>query len=321
MRTVLAGLLAVVAMSAAQAQPAKVYRVGFLSPIQRASTFEAFREGLREHGYVEGKNLVLEARFAEGNMERLPGFIDELLKLKVDVLVCGADRTVQIAKKMTTTVPIVFAGVADPLGPGVVSSLARPDANVTGVTFGFGDGGLGGKWVELLKEAIPGLQHVSVLWTSTDPQSGPLLHAAQAAARRLKIKLSTFDAPDEAALPAALGGIAKSGAGAMFVVNSPVLAARRVEIVRFAEKQRLPAMYFFKLFPDAGGLMSYGGSLEESYRRAAGHVDKILKGAKPYEIPIEQPTRLEFVVNLKAAKAIGLKVPKSLLLRADYVIQ
>ena len=321
MKTILAGLLAASLMSGAHAQPAKVYRVGFLSPIQRSSTFEAFRQGLREHGYVEGKNVVIEARFAEGNMERIPGLIDELLDLKVDVLLCGADRTVQIAKKRTTTVPIVFAGVADPLGSGLVTSLARPDANVTGVTFGFSDGGLGGKWVELLKEAIPGLQHIAVLWTSTDPQSAPLLKNAQASARRLKIKLSAFDARDEAALPPALAGIAKSGAGAMFVVNSPVLAAHRAEIVQFATKQRLPAMYFFKLFPDAGGLMSYGGSLEESYRRAAGHVDKILKGAKPYEIPVEQPTRLELVINLKAAKAIGLTIPKSLLLRADSVIQ
>ena len=307
---------------AAQAQQsARVYRIGFVSPISPGPTIQAFRQGLREVGYVAGKNVIIEARFAEGRLERLPELMADVLSLKVDVLVTGSELGAQAAKKATTTVPIVFAGVSDPLTRGLVASLARPGGNITGVTFGVAGSAFGGKWVELLKEAVPGISRVAVLSNSADPQTAPLLRQIQAAARTFNMKLDVVDAQSADDLERAFAAIGASGAQGIIVTNNPMFAANRAKLVQFAANKRLPAMYFFKLFPDAGGLMSYGGSLEESYRRAAAYVDKILKGAKPADLPIEQPTRLELVINLKAAKAIGLTIPRSLLGRADHVIE
>jgi len=304
--------------------PVRVYRVGFISPLPASPeppTLHAFRQGMRELGYVEGRTVILETRFADGRQARFPDLVADLLRLQVDVLVVGSEVGVLAAQKATTTVPIVFAGVSDPVTPGIVTSLARPGGNTTGVTFGIGEVGFGGKWVELLKEAVPGLAHVAVLANAADPQSAPLVRDIQAAARELHMTLDVLDAGNDTHLERAFAAIGASGAQGLIVTNTPFFAANRAKLVQFAASQRLPAMYFFKLFAEAGGLMSYGGSLEESYRRAATYVDKILQGAKPADLPVEQPTKFVLVINLKTAQALGLTIPSNLLILADEVIK
>ncbi len=301
-----------------------MHRVGFLSPLQAVpepTTLQAFRQALRELGYVEGKNVLIEARFGGGRQDLYPEMLADLLKLKVEVLLLGSDIVVQEGKKATTTVPIVFAGVGDPVNSGLVASLARPGGNITGVTFGAGGAGIGAKWVELLQQAVPRLSHVAVLFSAVDPTSVTLLREIDSAALALKMKVSRFEVANAGELDRAFRGIGTSGAQGFIVVQSAMFAANRARLIEFGASKRLPGIYFFNLFPRAGGLMSYGGNPEESYRRAASHVAKILKGAKPADLPVEQPTRIEFVINLKAAREIGLAIPQSLLLRADQVIE
>jgi putative ABC transport system substrate-binding protein len=304
-------------------QAAKVYRIGYVTPSSRSAdpSFAAFRQGLRELGYVEGKNVIVEARFAEGLAERLPGLVAELIELKVDVLLAGSPLGAVTAKKASTTVPIVFAGVGDPVSSGIVASLARPGGNITGVASGASVASFGEKWLELLKEAVPGVLQVAVLANRSNTSNSPFLKGIEAAARTLKVKIDILDAGNAAELDRALATIGASKAQGMIVTSDPFLYNTRATIVQFAASKRLPAMYFFKPFAEAGGLMSYGASLEESYRRAATYVDKILKGAKPADLPIEQPTRFELVINMKTARALGLRIPQSLLLRADHVIE
>lgn len=317
-----AAVLLLAGSVAAQPQPAaRVYRIGFVATVSPNPATEAFRQGLREAGYVEAKNVIIEARFAAGRQERLPELVAEVLRLKVDVLVCGSTLTVLAAKKATTAVPIVFASVFDPVASGIVASLARPGGNITGATIGVGGSGSAGKWVELLKEAVPGISHVAVLWNSANPASAQSVLDIQAAARALKLKLDVLDTGNATDLDRAFATIGASGAQGIIVTNDPFFSANRAKLVQFAASQRLPAVYFFKSFADAGGLMSYGGSQEESFRRAATLVDKILKGAKPADLPIEQSTRFELAINLRAASALGLTIPQSLLLRADQVIE
>ena len=320
-----AACLTLTALTAlAQPAPGATYRIGFVTPLAASPepfSLRAFRAGLLELGYVEGRHFVLEARFAEGQQERLPELVAEVISRKVDVLLAGSDLGALAAKNASKTLPIVFAGVSDPVDKGIVESLARPGGNVTGVTVGIGGSGFGGKWVELLKEALPGATHFAVLRNSASPIGAPYVREVQAAAKALKVRLEMFDAGNPAELDTALGAIAASGARGLVVVNDPLFVTQRTRIVQFAADKRLPAMYFFKLFAAAGGLMSYGPSLEDSYRRAATHVDKILKGTKPADIPVEQPTRFEFALNLKAARALGLKIPQTLMLRADEVIE
>lgn len=302
----------------------RVYKVGFVSPLMgnpEPPTLLAFRQGLKELGYSEGRNLRLEMRFAEGRTERFRDLIGELIALKVDVLLVGSEVGAQAAKKATTTLPIVFAGVSDPIAGGLVGDLARPGGNITGASFGVGGLGFGAKWIELLREAVPQASDFAVLTNLADPQSAQLLGDLDGAAQKMKLRLQRFDAHDDATLDKAMAAIAASRAHAMIVTAAPFFANSRARIVAFAERSRLPAMYFFSLFTDAGGLMSYGGSVQDSYRRAAGHVDKILRGAKPGDLPVEQPTQIELVVNSKAAKALGIALPQSLLLRADRVIE
>ena len=296
-----------------------VHHVGFISPIAPGPTIEAFRSGLREQGYIEGQNLIIEARFADGHMERLPGLIADVVRSNVEVMVVGSEVGVQAAKKVTTTVPVVFAGVSD--ASDIVPDFAHPSANMTGFTFGVGGSGFGGKWVELMKEVLPGLARVAVLSNSADPQTRLLLLQIREAALRFKVDVHVIDARRDVELPGAFAKIGKSGAQAMIVTNTPLFAANRAKIVDFAARRRLPAIYFFRLFTDAGGLMSYGGNLEETYRRAASYVDRILKGARPADLPVQQPTRLELIVNLKTARAQGIKLPDSLVLRADEVVE
>jgi putative tryptophan/tyrosine transport system substrate-binding protein len=307
---------------AAEAQPAaKAFRIGFVSPISPGSTIDAFRQGLREVGYVEGQNVIVETRFAEARLERLPELIAEVIRLKVDVLVVGSSAGALAAKRATTTVPIVFTGLIDPVDLGIVASLARPGGNITGVTFGVGGSGFAGKWVELLKQAVPSVSRIAVLWNSAGPASASLVREMEVAARTLKVKLDELDAGNATNLERAFIAIGASGAQAIIVTNDPFFVANRAQLVQFAASKRLPAVYFIKLFAEAGGLMAYGGSLEDSYRRAAVYVDKILKGAKPADLPVEQPTKFDLVINLKTAKALGLTIPPSLLLRADQVIE
>jgi putative ABC transport system substrate-binding protein len=323
-RQFLTTVSAVLALAAQAQAPKPVARVGFISPLSGnpvPPTFIAFQERMRELGYVEGKNLVIEPRYAEGRQERMAGLVADLLTLKVDVLTVGSEVGVLAAQKATSTVPIVFAGVSDPVAAGIARSISRPGGNITGAIFGIGGMGFAGKWVELLKELDPAISHLAVLSNLADPQSAPLINEVSEAAGAMKVRISQFDAGDASTLGKAFDGIAASGATAMIVTNTPYFATQRAVIVQFAAQKRLRAIYFFKLFTDAGGLMSYGGSLTDSYRRAANYVDKVLKGAKPADLPVDQPTRIELVVNLKTAKALGLKIPQSLLVRADEVIE
>jgi putative ABC transport system substrate-binding protein len=315
-------LLLLAGSVAAQApQAGRVYRIGFVSPTSPGPTIEAFRQGLTEAGYIEGKDVIVETRFAEGRSERLPELVAELIRQKVDVLVVGSSLGALAAKRATATVPIVFAGIIDPVAPGIVASLARPGGNITGTTFGIGGSGFAGKWVEILKEAAPDVSHVAVLQNSASPISAPLVREMQAAARILNVKLDVHDAGDPTKLDKAFAAIGASGARGLIVTNDPFFHAIRVKLVQRVARKRLPAVYFTKDFADAGGLIVYGSSLGDSYRRAATYVDKILRGARPADLPIDQPTRFELVINLKTARALRLTIPQSLLLRADQVIE
>ena len=319
------GALLLLGAASVHAQPAlKVHRVGIVSPLSATPeppTVRAFRQGMRELGYVEGKNIVVEARYAEGRPERFPELIAELLKLKVDVVVTGSSMGALSAKRATSTVPIVFAGIIDPVAGGIVTSLARPGGNITGATFGAGGSVITGKWLELLKEAVPGLAHAAVLFNSAEPASAQALLEIHAAARTLKVKIDQFDAGNDAALEKAFAAIGASGAQGLVVTGSAYFGGNRAKLVRSAADKHLPAIYFFSAFPDNGGLMSYGGSAEDSYRRAASYVDKILKGTKPADLPIDQATRYELVINLTTARALGITIPRLLVLRADRVIE
>lgn len=329
MKATAAGFAAIILLISStpvvQAQlAAKVHRVGIVSPLEASPeppTVRAFRQALRELGYIEGKNLILEARYANGRLELFPELLAGLIAQKVDVLVTGSNAGTLAAKKATATVPIVFAGVADALATGVVVNLARPGGNITGATFGVAGSGIGGKWLEMLTETVPGISHVAALHNAADPQSPETLREIHDAARKLKIRIGQFGANDDASLEKAFAAIGASGAHGVIVVGSAYFGGNRVKVVRFAAEKRLPAIYFFSLFPEAGGLMSYGGSSEDSYRRAASHVDRILKGAKPGDLPVDQATRFELVFNLKAARALGITIPRSMLLRADRVIE
>jgi putative ABC transport system substrate-binding protein len=306
---------------AAAQQREKVYRIGFVGSASAGSPLDAFRQALGALGYVEGKNVVVEARFAEGRPERLPELVTHMLRQNVDVLVVGSTPGALAAKKATTTIPIVFASLFDPVGAGIVASLARPGGNITGAAIGVGGSGLGGKWVELLKELVPGIFHIAVLWNPANPASAASVGEIQAAARAMKVRLDVLDAANTTTLDRAFTAIGASGAQALIVTNDPFFTPNRARLVQFAASKRLPAMYYFKSFADEGGLMVYGASVEDSYRRAATYVDKILKGAKPAELPVEQPTKFELVINLKTAKALGLTIPRSVLVRADEIIQ
>jgi putative ABC transport system substrate-binding protein len=317
-------LFLAVCVDAQTQQPARMYRVGFLTLLAASPeppTLRAFRQGLKELGYEEGKNVVIDARFGAGREDRLPQLVAEILAGKPDVFLAGSDLGALAAKNASSTIPIVFAGVSDPVDKGIVASLSRPEGNITGITVGIGGSGLGGKWVQVLREAIPGISRVAVLHNSASPIGAPYVREVQAAARTLNVKIDVFDAGTTASLEKTLAAIRASGVQGLVVVNDPFFVANRAKVVEFAAAARVPAMYFFKIFADDGGLMAYGPSLEDSYRRAALYVDKILKGAQPVELPIELPTRFELTVNRRAANALGLVIPQALLLRADYIIE
>ena len=318
---VIAGVLRSVAGDAQQAP--RVPRIGWVSTTLTANPHltEAFRQGLRDLGYTEGRDIVIEFRSADSRLERFPALAAELVALKVDVIVAANTLAAQAAKQATSTIPIVFAGPADPVASGLVTSLAHPGGNVTGLSSQGPE--IVGKSLELLKHAIPGLRRVAALWHRDydAPTQDRILREAESAAARLGVHLQLLEArggPES--FERAFEEIRRARAEAVTVLTSVLFISERKRLVSLAAKYRMPAVYLVRDFVDDGGLMSYGPHWADIYRRAAIHVDKILKGAKPAELPVEQPTRFELVVNLKTARALGLTLPTSLLQRADDVL-
>ena len=312
------GLLATPRLADGQ-RAERLHVVGFVSPVAPGPRDAAFLQGLRELGYVEGRNIRVELRFAEGRPERLPELVGELVRLKVDILVVGATIGAREARKATTTIPIVFAGASDPVAGGIVASLARPGGNVTGFSLAIGDG-FAAKWLELLKE-VASISHFAALWSSSNAAAANYVKELEAAARMSNVRLDAHQAASPVELDDALAAIGRSVARGLIVMSSPFAVSQQDRLIRFAADRRLPAIYFAEEFADAGGLMSYGPSYRDAYRRAASYVDKILKGAKPGDLPVQQPTTFKLVINLRTAKALSMTIPQSLLLRADEVIQ
>ena len=312
-------VLLTVAGIAEPQQPKKVSRIGFLSPLESPQYFAAFRQGLRELGYTEGQNVVIEYRSAKGMPQRFPDLAAELVRLNVDVIVAASGGGALAAKNATSTIPIVIETTGDPVASGLVASLARPGGNITGLT-ALGTE-LTGKRLELLKEAVPKASRIVVLSTPASTEGGASLKAMEVAAQQLRIELRVQEVRDPGEFEKTFAAITKEHAGAIMVLTGPLLTTHRKQIVEFAAKSRLPAMYGISEFVDAGGLMFYGASLPEMYRRAAAYVDKILKGTRPADLPVEQPTKFELIINLKTAKQIGLTIPQRVLARADRVIR
>jgi len=322
-KTVALGLLAAPLAAEAQ-QAAKVARIGFLAlnVAPNPHLREAFLQGLRDLGYVEGRNLGIEYRDAEGKFERLPALAAELVALKVDVILAGGTAQALAAKQATRTLPIVFAQAPDPVASGLVTSLARPGGNVTGLSLLFPE--LVGKCLEQLKQAVPGVSRVAFLWQPGalgERTEKDLLKAAEVAARALGVRPQFVEARGPADFDRAFSDMTRARAGALTVLGGAIFSIERRRLVDLAAKNRLPAVYSAREFVDDGGLMAYGPNVADMFRRAATYVDRILKGTKPGDLPIEQPTKFELVINLKTAKALGLTIPPSLLLRADELIQ
>jgi putative ABC transport system substrate-binding protein len=323
LRTLSAGLLA--APLAAEAQQAgRVPRIGFLnltSPSDRPSHLDAFRQRLRELGWVEGQNIVIDYRYAEGRVDRLPDLAAELVRLKVDLIVASAGtQAATAAKNATETIPIVMIYVRDPVGTGLIASLARPGGNVTGVS---GSAGLElfAKQLELLKETVPKIRRVAILSNPDNAYHQLAIREANVAARSLGVQLQLLEARGPNEFDGAFAAMAKERVGALLVLSDAIFNSHRTRLADLAARSRLPAAYAVRESVEAGGLMSYGPSFLDLYRRSAAYVDKILKGAKPADLPVEQPTTFELVINLKTAKALGLTIPQSLLQRADQVIE
>lgn len=304
------------------AQQAKVYRIGFISPASSsamAARDEAFRQGLHALGYIVGQNITIEYRWADGKAERLPGFAAELVDLKLDIIVTHGGEATRAVQQVSTTVPIVIAAADDPLASGLVASLARPGGNTTGLSILTPD--LTGKRLQLLKEILPRLTRVGVLWNPGNPISEPELRKADVAAASLGLQLQSLGVRDPREFASAFSSMKKERADALFLLSDAMFFGRRKEIVDLAASNRLPLVAHLREFADAGGLMTYGPNVLELHRRAATYVDRILKGAKPADLPVEQPVKFDLVINLKAARALGITVPASLLGRADHVIE
>jgi putative tryptophan/tyrosine transport system substrate-binding protein len=304
-------------------QPTKVSRIGYLSPTSPSvspTRIEAFRQGLRELGYVEGKNIVIEYRYAEGKFDRLPALAAELVRLKIDLIVTTGPTVTRAAKKATTTVPVVMTTDTDPVGNGFVASLARPGGNITGLSSLAPE--LSGKQLELLKEIVPRLSRVAVFGTSNNPGNAQMLKEVKLAAGAFGVKLQYLEVRGLKDIETAFRAASKERAEAvLYLVAGLVDAGHQTEIIELALKSRLPAIYKSRQYVEAGGLVSYGVSVDDLDRRAATYVDKILKGRMPADLPVEQPTKFDFVINLKAAKQIGLTIPPNVLARADRVIR
>jgi putative ABC transport system substrate-binding protein len=307
-------------------QPVKIARIGYLATDLAAGDpryREAFLQGLRDLGYVEGRNVVIEYRDAKGKPERFPALAAELVTMKVDVIVStGGTAGTLAARQATTTVPIVFTAVGDPVADGLVKSLAQPGGNVTGLSVVSTE--LVAKWLELLKEAVPRISLVAFLWrrdSIPDQTKRDILRAADVAAGALRVRLQVVEVRGPEDFNRAFSEMTRAHADALALLATPLFTAERRRLAELAAKNRLPTVSSFRDFADAGGLMSYGPSLADLHRRAATYVDKILKGAKPSELPVEQPTKFDLVINLKTAKALGLRIPPSLLTRADEILE
>ena len=300
-------------------QPSKVLRIGYITLSSLAANSarrDAFLEGLHKLGYIEGQNVIIEYRYADSRADRLPELAAELVRLKVDIIVAGGTQVNLVAKKATSTIPIVMLNSDDPLGSGLVESLARPGGNVTGLSTISQE--LSGKRLELFKESFPKIRRIAIIWYSG---SEPTFRETQAAARDLGFKIQAVQVRAPEDLDNAFAAIAKEHPEGLFPATSAFMSANRKKIIAFAAKNRLPAMYSNVEYVDDGGLMSYAANILDLHRRAAVYVDKIAKGAKPTDLPVEQPMKFEFVVNLQAAKQIGLTIPPNLLVRADRVIK
>jgi len=324
-RVVALGLLVLaVAVVESNAQPAsKIPRVGFVEAGSKSANqhlLEAFRRGLRDLQYVEGQTVVIEDRWADGRADRFPALITELVGLKVDVLVVSSTPGAAAAKQATSTVPIVVWGVSDPVGIGLVASLARPGGNITGVALGTEDG-LPGKRVELLTEALPTLARVGALWNPDAKILRSQVKELQAAAASRKLAYSAFEVRRVGDLEETFAAMVKARIGGLVVVMDPLTFRHRADIVRLAAQARIPAVYGFAEVARVGGLMAFGPSVPDQAVRAAGYVDKILHGARPVDLPIARPTTFEFVINMKTARALGITIAPSLLLRADQIIE
>ena len=314
-------VMVVGAMAQAQ-QPTKLPRIGFLSAASISSVaarVDGFRQGLRELGYVEETNIVIEWRHAEGKPDRLHEFAAELVRLKVDVIVSAGPTVTRAAKEATTTIPIAMAQDSDPVGNGFVTSLARPGGNITGLSSLSSE--LSGKQLELLKEAVPRLSRLAVLGSSTQPGNAQALRGVELTAGTFGVRFQYLDVLSSKDIEIAFRAASKGRAEAVLVLGGPVLNSHRTQITELAAKNRLPTIYDRREYVEAGGFMSYATSITDLDRRAATYVDKILKGAKPADLPVEQPTKFELVINLKAAKQIDLKIPPNVLARADRVIR
>jgi putative ABC transport system substrate-binding protein len=319
--TSVGALLLALCFPAEAQQPKKVPRIGFLSPRSSGPDFrtDAFRHGLRELGYVEEKNIHVEYRYAEGSAERLPELAVELVRLKVDIIVTSCVPGVRAAKNASKNIPIVIASAADPVASGLVASLARPGENVTGLSLLAPE--IGGKRLEIIKETLPKVGRVGILLNTANPYHRKLFNELEATARSLALQAHALEVRNANDFEGAFSTAIKERSGAVAMLEDPLLFINREAIVELAGKNRLPAMYPEQDFVQAGGFMSYGANAADLYRRAAIYVDKILKGAKPAELPVEQPTKFEFVINLKTAKQIGVTIPPSVLARADRVIR
>jgi ABC-type uncharacterized transport system substrate-binding protein len=311
-------------LSTAAAQPPeKVPRIGFLGPRTRSDAggyVDAFLQGLRDLGWVDGKTIVIEYRWAEGKSNRVPDLVAELVRLKVDVILAGSSAVAVAAKNATGTIPIVMATGGDPVGLGLVASLARPGGNVTGLSFSVGTDTIG-KGLELLNESVPKARRMAALSNPANPSHALAIEPLRIAARSLGVQLQLLEARDPNEFNNAFAAMARERVGALLVVLDPFFGFHRARLLDLAAKSRLPAMYGSREYPEAGGLMSYGTDFRYNFGRSATYVDKILKGAKPADLPVEQPTKFELVINLKTAKALGLTIPQSILARADEVIR
>jgi ABC-type uncharacterized transport system substrate-binding protein len=318
-----AGALLALAVTAEAQQSAQLPHVGFLhggSKSTRLPHIEAFRQGLRERGYIEGKNVIIEYRFAEGKLDQLPALAAELVKLNVNVIAAATTAAMRAAKQATMTIPIVMVAASDPVGTGLVASLAHPGGNVTGLSFQGAE--LSGKQLELLKEVVPNASRVAVLINGGANQANPVAKKeTEVAARGLGVRLQMLEVSTLKELEAAFPAMTKQHAQALTILTGPLFDVHLKVVADFAATNRIPAIYGFRDFPHAGGLMSYGTDLFNIYSRAATYVDKILKGAEPGDIPVEQPLKFDLVINLKTANHIGLTIPQSVLYRADKVIK
>ncbi len=304
-------------------QQGKVWRVGFLAvrrPVSLDSdVFGALPQGMRELGYVEGKNLVIEWRFADRKIERLPGLATELVQLNVDVIVTAGTPATSAAQKATATIPIVMGTASDPVGSGFIKSLARPGGNITGLTYIPGE--VSPKQLEMLLTMVPRLSRVAVLVDSRDSSHAEILKSVQAAAQMTRAKILPVEARTPQEIERAFSAMVREKAGAVLVVSGGLFNQQARQIAELAVKKQLPSISTRGEYAEVGGLMSYGTNFREGFRRAATYVDKILKGAKPGDLPVEQPTKFELIINGKTAKALGIKIPNSILVRADKVIE